>query len=66
MKAIELRDLTPEELRQKYDDTKSELFNLRMQQATGQLENPVRLRHLRKDVARIRTVQQDQARRNPA
>ena len=56
MKASELRDLTPEELQLKYDEIRKELFNLRMQKATGQIERPLRLRDLRRDVARLRTV----------
>ncbi len=56
MKASEIRDLTQEELQLKYDETRKELFNLRMQKATGQIERPLRLRDLRRDVARLRTV----------
>jgi len=56
MKASELKDMTPEELRQKYEDTKKELFNLRIQQSTGQIEKAIRLRELRRDVARMLTV----------
>ena len=56
MKAIEIRELTDEELQQSYEETMQELFNLRMQKSSGQLENPSRLRVLRRDVARIRTI----------
>jgi large subunit ribosomal protein L29 len=56
IKARELRDLSPDELRQKLDDTKEELFNLRFQHATGQLDNYRRLRELRGDLARLNTV----------
>ncbi len=52
----ELRDLSSEELQAKESDLKKELFNLRVQQAMGQIENPMRLRHLRKEIARTKTV----------
>ena len=56
MKAKELRDLTSEELMSKLNDFKSELFSLRFQLATGQLENTARIRQVRKTIARIKTV----------
>ncbi|MDF1524775.1 MAG: 50S ribosomal protein L29 [bacterium] len=56
MKPSELRDLTLEELRQKESDLNSELFNLRFQLATNQLENPMRLPLTKKDLARVKTV----------
>ncbi len=56
MKAKELRDKTIEELNAKEADFKKELFNLRMQHATGQGENPMMLRSLKKDVARVKTL----------
>ncbi len=56
MKTKELRDLTPEELLQRYDDTRKELFNLRLQQSTGQLEKAIRIRTLRHEVATVLTV----------
>jgi len=52
----DLRDLSNEELQAKAIDMKKEMFNLRFQQAMGQIENPMRLRILRKDVARAKTV----------
>jgi large subunit ribosomal protein L29 len=52
----ELRELSTEEVEQALEETKEELFNLRFQHATGQLENYRRLRQLRRDVARIMTV----------
>jgi large subunit ribosomal protein L29 len=55
-KAKELRDLSNEELLAKAAELKKELFNLRVQQAMGQIENPMRLRMLRKDVAKTKTV----------
>lgn len=56
MKANKYRDLTPQELNAKVSELKEELFNLRFQLATGQLENPMRLREVRKDIARTKTV----------
>lgn len=56
MKASELRDLTLDELRQKEGDLNAELFNLRFQLATNQLENPMRLPLTKKDLARVKTV----------
>ncbi len=55
-RARELRDLSTEELQAKAADLKKELFNLRVQQAMGQIENPMRLRMLRKDIAKAKTV----------
>jgi large subunit ribosomal protein L29 len=54
--AQELRDLTPGDLEIRLLETKEELFNLRFQNATGQLDNYKRLGQLRKDVARIKTL----------
>lgn len=59
MKAKELRELTPEELRVKLTGLKEELFNLRFQVATGQLDNPMRIRNVRKDIARILTIMRE-------
>ena len=59
-KASELRDLPATELEQRLADTKEELFNLRFQNATGQLDNYKRLDELRKDIARIKTIQRHQ------
>ncbi len=56
MRASELRELTKDELLQKLEDLKEELFNLRMRNATNNLENPRRIREIKKDVARINTV----------
>ncbi len=55
-RASDLRDLSKEELEVKATDLKKELFNLRFQQAMGQIENPMRLRLLRKDIAKTKTV----------
>jgi large subunit ribosomal protein L29 len=54
--AKDLRDLSSEELLAKAADLKKEMFNLRVQQAMGQIENPMRLRLLRKDIAKTKTV----------
>ncbi len=56
MKANEIRELGPEERNRKLADLKQELFNLRFQHASGQLENPGKLRQTRKDIARVETV----------
>ena len=56
LKAKDLRDLPEDELKQRLQDTKEELFNLRFQNATGQLDNYKRLGELRKDVARLKTL----------
>ncbi|HBG16249.1 MAG TPA: 50S ribosomal protein L29 [Firmicutes bacterium] len=56
MKAEEIREMTGEELQKKLADLKSELFNLRFQLATGQLDNPARVRDVRKDIARVKTI----------
>jgi large subunit ribosomal protein L29 len=55
MKMSELKDLTVVELAAKGRDLRQEIFNLRLQQTSGQLEKPARLRNLRRDVARIET-----------
>jgi large subunit ribosomal protein L29 len=55
MKMTEIKDLTPVELAAKARDLRQEIFNLRLQQATSQLEKPARLRVLRKDIARLET-----------
>jgi large subunit ribosomal protein L29 len=57
MKYAELRDLTAEELRQKEAGLHAELFKLHLRQATAQVENPMRIRQLRRDIARIQTAQ---------
>ena len=56
MKAASFRDLTLDELKQKEQDMRRELFNLRFRLATGEVENPMRIRTVRKDIARILTV----------
>ncbi len=56
MKANEIRELSMQELNTKLSDLKSELFNLRFQLATGQLNNPVSIRNTKKDIARVATI----------
>lgn len=60
MKAFDLRELTTPELEEKLAETKAELFNLRFQLATNQLDDASRIREVRKDVARILTVMREQ------
>jgi len=60
MKALELRELDAAELAEKLDEAKEELFNLRFQVATNQLDNTARLRQVRREVARISTVIREQ------
>jgi len=56
MNAQELRDKTPDQLREQLATLKKESFNLRFQQATGQLENTARMRKLKRDTARVLTI----------
>ena len=56
MKAKELKNLSVEELAKKLDELKKDLFMLRMQHATKQLDNPMRLNAVKKDIARIKTI----------
>ena len=59
MKARELKELkssNPQDLTTKLGDLKAELFNLRFQLATGQLDNPMRIKSVRKDIARVKTI----------
>jgi large subunit ribosomal protein L29 len=60
MKGKELKELTREELLKRKKDVKEEMFNLRFQHSTGQLENTARVKSLKKDVARIETVLRQQ------
>lgn len=61
MNATELRDKTPDQLREELANLKKEQFNLRFQAATGSLENPARIRSVRRDVARVKTVLNEKA-----
>lgn len=56
MKAKELRDLSREELKQKEKDQRQEIFNLRLQKATGQLANTAAIVRTKRDLARIKTI----------
>ena len=56
MKASEIRELTAEELNSKLNDLKAELFNLRFQLAINQLDNPMRISAVKRDIARVKTV----------
>ena len=56
MKAAELRDKTPDQLREDLAQLKKESFNLRFQQATGRLENTARMKAVRRDAARVKTA----------
>ena len=65
MKAEEIRDLSEKERHEKVLDLGQEIFNLRFQLATGKIENPSRLKSLRRDIARIKTIQKEMAGRSP-
>ncbi|MGJ3259267.1 MAG: 50S ribosomal protein L29 [Rhodospirillales bacterium] len=56
MKAADIRTKTDDELKDQLADLRKEAFNLRFQQASGQLENTAQARHVRRDIARIKTV----------
>ena len=56
MKATEIRELSPAELNEKLASLKAELFNLRVQHAVNQLDNPIRLKDVKKDIARVKSV----------
>lgn len=56
MKASEMKDMTAAELTEKLSDLKAELFNLRFQHAINQLDNPMRIKAVKKDIARVSTV----------
>ncbi len=56
MKAIEIRELSREEKQQKVEHLKEELFNLRFQHEIGQLENPQKMKQIKRDIAKIKTI----------
>ena len=60
MKANEIRNLSVEELDKKLADLKKDLFNLRLQHATNQLDNPIRIAEVKKDIARVKTIIREQ------
>ncbi|WP_299448643.1 50S ribosomal protein L29 [uncultured Phascolarctobacterium sp.] len=59
MKTTEIRELSAAELDTKLADLKEQLFNLRFQMATGQCENPLKIRDVKKSIARIKTIQRE-------
>ena len=61
MKANEIRNMSVAELEAKLVELKKDLFNLRLQHATNQLENPLRIAEVKKDIARVKTVLREQA-----
>ena len=61
MNASELREKTPDQLRDQLTQLKKEAFNLRFQQATGQLENTARMRTVKRDAARVMTILNEKA-----
>ncbi len=56
MKAVEIREMSVTELNDKLAELKAELFNLRFQHAINQLDNPIRLKAVKKDIARVKTI----------
>ena len=56
MKAKEVRDMNTAELTVKLDDLKKDMFNLRIQHATNQLDNPIKIAEVKRDIARIKTI----------
>ncbi len=60
MKASEVRKMSGEELEKKAVELKKDLFNLRLQHATNQLDNPIRIAQVKKDIARVKTVLREQ------
>lgn len=61
MKAADLREKTPDQLREQLETLKKESFNLRFQKATGQMENTARVKAVRRDAARVKTVLNEKA-----
>ncbi len=64
MKVSELREMAADELQKKEQDLRKELFNLRFQQATGEIENPMRIRAIRKDIAKVLTLITERNKKN--
>ena len=56
MKATEIRELSPQEIEQKRDELREEMFNLRFQHGIGQLENTAKLKQIKRDIARVETI----------
>ena len=63
-KAAALRDLTIDELKQEETNLKKELFNLQFRKVTGEIENPMRIRQVRKGIARVLTIKNEKVRTN--
>ncbi len=63
MKAVDIRHKTDDELKSELDQLAKEAFNLRFQRASGQLENNARVRQVRRDIARIKTIMGERARK---
>jgi len=63
MKAKEIREMTDEELKTKEVDLRKELFMLKIQNSSRQIENPMRIRHLRRDISRIKTILKEKDKR---
>lgn len=59
MKIKDIRNLSGDELNKKVSELKNELFNLRFQLATGQLDNPATIKRVKKDIARVKTIQRE-------
>ena len=59
MKIKDIRNLSGDELNKKVSELKNELFNLRFQLATGQLDNPATIKSVKKDIARVKTIQRE-------
>jgi large subunit ribosomal protein L29 len=66
MKSSEIRNLSENEIVQKVNDLEQEIFNLRFQSRTGKLDNPVKVRYLRRDVARLKTIARQKTAANAA
>ena len=62
MRPSEVRDLTDDEIQEKARELNEELFRLRLRKGTGQLEDPMRVRKLRRDIARVKTIQNERMR----
>jgi large subunit ribosomal protein L29 len=60
LKANKIKEMTAQELNEKLIELKNELFNLRFQLATGQLENPMKIKAIKKDIARVNTILRQQ------
>lgn len=59
MNSEDIRELSDSELKEKLDEAKVELFNLRFQLATGQLDNPNRIKYVRREIARLQTIKRE-------